>query len=37
MVEAVMLSEQNCKYKKLAYLFDLIPPFYRSLRNKGCI
>ena len=23
--------------KQLAYLFDLIPPFQRSSRNKGCI
>ena len=36
MIEAVMLSVQNCKYKIL-YLYDLIPPFQRSSQNKGCI
>ena len=37
MVEAVMLSVQNCKYKQPAYPYDLIPSFERSSRNKGCI
>ena len=32
-----MLSIQNCKCKQPAYLYDLIPPFQRSSRNKGCI
>ena len=37
MVQAVMLSVQNCKYKATCLLYDLIPPFQRSSRNKGCI
>ena len=35
MVEAVMLSVQNYKCKKPAYLYDLIPPSQRISRNKG--
>ena len=37
MIEAVALSVQNCKYKQPTYLYELIPPFQSSSRNKGCI
>ena len=37
MAEALCYLYKIVNTKQPAYLYDLIPPFQRSSRNKGCI